>query len=287
LDFRLTDDGDIDAGAQPRAAELPGGASQSKIENPKSKMASRCLKLTVAYDGTDFAGWQIQSGQRSVQQTLEQALAKITGQPVTAVGSGRTDSGVHALGQVVSFATESTLSPAVFQRALNAELPPDVVVVDATEAAPGFHARRLAVRKRYRYVLHDGSPHDPFRRRFAWHYRQPLDAAAMATAAAALVGTHDFASFQSTGSVRKSSVRTMYELAVARQPAPDDAFIHIEAEADGFLYNMVRAIVGTLVEVGRGARPVDWPAEVLAARNRAAAGMTAPPHGLALLWVRY
>jgi tRNA pseudouridine38-40 synthase len=247
----------------------------------------RTLKLTLAYDGTAYAGWQVQPGQRTLQGTLEAALAKITRETIRVTGSGRTDAGVHALGQVVSFDTESPLSADVFQRALNAELPDDMAVLAVAEAPAGFHAIRDAVRKRYRYLLHDGPVPDVFHRHWVWHYRQQLEAAAMHRAAQALLGKHDFRSFESAWGQRTTSVRTIFEISVARGLFGDENLIAVEVEADGFLYNMVRAIVGTLVEVGRGTRPETWPAEVLAAQDRRAAGMTAPPQGLFLLRVEY
>jgi tRNA pseudouridine38-40 synthase len=248
----------------------------------------RTLKLTLAYDGTDFAGWQIQLGRPTVQQTLETALEKITGQHVSVMASGRTDAGVHALGQVVGFRIESRLSPEDFRRALNANLPPSMAVLDAVEAPDGFHPTRHALRKRYRYVIHDGPIRDVFRRRYCWHFTYgTLDAAAMQRAASPLAGTHDFSSFETSGAPRKTSVRTVYAIEVERGRAGEANLVTVEIEANGFLYNMVRAIVGTLVEVGWGARPEAWPAEVLAAQNRRAAGRTAPPQGLFLVKVDY
>jgi tRNA pseudouridine38-40 synthase len=247
----------------------------------------RTLKLTLAYDGTAYAGWQVQPGQRTLQATLESALTKITGETIRVTASGRTDAGVHALGQVISFDTDATLAADVFQRALNAELPDDMAVLEAAEALPGFHAIRDAVRKRYRYVIHDGPVSDVFRRRYAWHYRQGLDAPAMHRAAQSLLGIHDFRSFESAWPQRTSSVRTIFEVGVVRGFSGDENLVSLEVEADGFLYNMVRAIVGTLVEVGRGSRFETWPAVVLASEDRRVAGMTAPAHGLFLLRVEY
>jgi tRNA pseudouridine38-40 synthase len=268
------------------ASEVSSHDFQSPIANQQSPI-HRTLRLTLAYDGTDFAGWQVQPGQRTVQETIEQTIARVTGETVRVFASGRTDSGVHAQGQVVSFETQSAIPADALGRAINTELPPDVVIVAAAEAEAGFNALRDAVRKRYRYVIDNGRTHDVFRRRYAWHYRQPLDADRMQRAGAGLVGRHDFSSFESTGSPRASSVRNVFDLTVARQPPPDDHLIYIEIEADGFLYNMVRAIAGTLVDVGRGAEDDAWPARVLAGRDRSAAGATAPPQGLTLLWVRY
>ncbi len=252
----------------------------------------RTLKLTLAYDGTAFHGWQVQADLRTLQQTLQDAVARITGQPVSIFGSGRTDAGVHALGQVASFATENQLSIDVFQRALNAELPHDIVVLGVEEVPAGFHARRHARRKRYRYVIQHGRLADVFRRHYVWHVFRRLDVPAMQRAAVPLISQHDFSSFQSSGSKRTTTVRTVFELSIAPVPpleshptAPQE--IQIEIVADGFLYNMVRNIVGTLVEVGRGMRAESWPAEVLGARDRRAAGPTAPPQGLFLVSVDF
>ena len=247
----------------------------------------RSIKLTLAYDGAAYAGWQVQPGQATVQGVLEAALERITGEPIRVIASGRTDAGVHALEQVASFRTGSDLAAGVFARALNAELPHDVAVLAAAEAPEGFHALRDAVRKRYRYVIHDGPVRDVFRRHYCWWHHGRLDAEAMDRAARPLVGRHDFSSFQSSGAERASSVRTIYEIGVGRGQGGDARLITIEVEANGFLYNMVRAIVGTLVEVGRGARSEPWVAEVLAAADRRAAGSNAPPQGLFLVHVDY
>jgi tRNA pseudouridine38-40 synthase len=247
----------------------------------------RCLKLTLAYDGTDFRGWQAQGEQRTVQRTLEQAWQAVTGEMVRMMASGRTDSGVHALGQVVRVRTQSHLSTDVLQRALNANLPPDMVVLAAEEAAKGFHPIRDAIRKRYRYLIHDGPLQDVFRRQYCWKVWQRLDAAAMHRSAQALRGRHDFRSFQTSGSARKTTTRTVTDLFARRGKGTQADVITVEIEADGFLYNMARAIVGTLVEVGRGARDETWPLAVLQALDRRAGGTTAPPQGLFLVSVDY
>jgi tRNA pseudouridine38-40 synthase len=254
----------------------------------------RTLKLTLAYDGTDFAGWQFQPGQRTIQQTLQEAVERITGEPAPVVASGRTDAGVHALGQVAAFETNSSLSPDVMQRALNAELPNDIVVLAVAEVPAGFDPIRHAHRKSYQYIVHDGPLPDVFSRRYAWHIYRRLDSEAMHRAAQALVGRHDFSSFETSGSERVSTNRTVIALTVARQrrsragePETGRGEIRIEITADGFLYNMMRNIVGTLVEVGRGQREQSWPAAVLAAKDRRAAGPTAPPQGLFLVRVEY
>ena len=275
--------------------------------------AMRTIKLTIAYDGTAYAGWQVQPDRTTVQQTLENALKKVTGERIRVLASGRTDAGVHALGQVVGFSTECKLPLDVLHRAIDANLPPDVAVLEAAEAPEGFHPISHARRKRYRYAIHDGPVRDVFQRHYAWHYRRGrLDAEAMRRAAVALLGTHDFSSFETAGAKRATSVRTVFDISIRRGRAGglsqfsfdengtvpfrptnqgrvgqgDDSIV-IEVEADGFLYNMVRTIVGTLVEVGCGKRPESWPGEVLLAADRRAAGPTAPPQGLFLVKVEY
>jgi tRNA pseudouridine38-40 synthase len=256
----------------------------------------RTFRLTLAYDGTRYAGWQTQAGQLTLQETLEQTLNRITRESIRVVASGRTDAGVHALGQVVSFRSLTQLEPHVLHKALNAELPHDMAVLEISTAGDDFHAIASAVKKRYRYLLHDGNVRDVFARQYAWHLFTPLAAEAMNRAAQGLVGKRDFRSFETSGSPRETSIRTVLDLSVARgegRPHPmfpvtsPEQLIAVEIEADGFLYNMVRAIVGTLVEVGQRRRAESWPAEVLAACDRRAAGRTAPAHGLFLLRVDY
>ncbi len=247
----------------------------------------RTVRLIVAYDGSAYAGWQFQTGERSLQETIETAIAKVTGQSTRVMASGRTDAGVHALGQVVGFRTHCALAPEVLCRALNAHLPRDVVVLDAADAPEGFHATIHAKRKRYRYVIDNHPVRDAFQRHYTWHYPVPLDVEAMDRAAQCLVGTHDFRSFQTSGSERKTSVRTVFEVQSRRGEGAQHRLVRIEIEANGFLYNMVRTIVGSLVRIGRGARPESWLAEVLAAMDRRVAGPTAPPQGLFLVCVDY
>ncbi len=256
---------------------------------PRTLLPMPTFRLTLAYDGTAYAGWQVQPGCQTVQGALEGAIEKVTGQLVRVLASGRTDAGVHALGQVVGARIDTELSTDVLQRALNAELPQDIAILAVEEVADGFHAIRDAVRKRYRYVIHDGPVRDVFERPYCWHYRGGrLDIEAMDRAAKALLGKHDFSSFETSGAERESSVRTITEIFGQRGRAgdPDDSLV-VEVEADGFLYNMVRAIVGTLVEVGRGAQPESWPGDVLQATDRTVAGPTAPPQGLFLVCVDY
>jgi tRNA pseudouridine38-40 synthase len=248
---------------------------------------TRNIKLTLAYDGTDFAGWQFQTGQRTLQDTLEQTLTKITGQFSRATASGRTDAGVHALAQIVSFETESTMPVEIMWRALNAELPHDMAAISVEEAPADFHAQRDARRKRYRYTICDRRLRDVFRRRYVWQLFNRVDVPAMQIAAATLVGTHDFISFQSSGSERETTERTVYDLTIGRLQPPEDHLVQLEIEANGYLYNMVRNIVGSLVEIGQGRQSPSWMTEVLAARNRRRAGPTAPPQGLFLVSVMY
>lgn len=247
----------------------------------------RSLRMTIAYDGTDFVGWQRQPEQRTVQGELERVLAYVTGEPIPVTASGRTDAGVHALAQVVGFHTHSQLPAETLLKAINAELPHDICVFDVSPAPDDFDPIRDCVRKRYRYVIEDSRPPDLFMRPYYWRVYNRLDINAMTAAAAPLVGKHDFVSFETGGSSRLTTVRTIHELLIERRPDARTQRVNIEIEADGFLYNMVRNIVGTLVLVGRGKRPVSWPGEVLAAKDRRAAGMTAPARGLFLMWVKY
>ncbi|QEH37240.1 tRNA pseudouridine synthase A [Aquisphaera giovannonii] len=243
----------------------------------------RNIKLTLAYDGTDFHGWQIQPGLRTVQGVLEDAISSLTQARPSATASGRTDAGVHALGQVVQFYTASRHPREVFVKALNALLPRDVRVLEAEDMPQAFHATLDARSKRYRYVIDNSPIASPFHLRTSWHVPRPLDVPAMQRAGGALLGRHDFRSFETEWPNRTSSVRTILDLAVDRS----DSTVSIEVEADGFLYNMVRTIAGTLVLVGTGRRPEGWVGEVLRAENRVEAGPTAPPQGLFLLRVRY
>lgn len=257
----------------------------------------RTLKLTVAYDGTRFVGWQRQADGESIQGLLEQALEPLNGGAVTVNGAGRTDAGVHALGQVASVEVDCAHPADTIRRALNAKLPEDIRVLAVADAAPGFHARFSARFKTYRYQLRGGGIASPFEQRFVWHVAEPLDVGAMQSAAAALIGTHDFAAFQSTGTQVPGSIRTITHSALSPAPLPPETALApgplspcpliYEVTGDGFLRHMVRAIVGTLVEVGRGWRDPAGIGSLLAGASRAAAGPTAPPHGLFLVRVDY
>jgi tRNA pseudouridine38-40 synthase len=246
-------------------------------------MSDRNLKITLAYDGTRFVGWQRQAEGESIQGLLEDSLARLEGGAVTAHGAGRTDAGVHALAQVASVRVTFAHDPTTVLRALNATLPPDIRVTRVEDAAPEFHARFDARGKWYRYQIANVPVADPFARAYAWHIPEPLDRAAMANAASALVGTHDFSAFQSSGTDVHTTVRT-----VTRSAWLDDgALLVYEVAGDGFLRHMVRAMVGTLVEVGRGWRPSQEVSSLVAGGSRAQAGATAPAHGLLLAKVEY
>jgi tRNA pseudouridine38-40 synthase len=243
----------------------------------------RNLKITVSYDGTDFNGWQTQPAFRTVQATLEQAIAAVTGRKSYANASGRTDAGVHAVGQVVNFYSDTRLAAEVLVRALNAHLPNDVAVRDCQDVVQNFDANKSALRKLYRFIIHDSPIRAPFLFRYASPSRHRLDAALMSRASRCLIGRHDFHSFETEWPNRMTSVRTITHLSVNRV----GEFIWIDVEADGFLYNMVRAIAGTLMNVGRGYWPETQVAEILNAEDRTQAGPTAPAQGLFLMRVAY
>jgi tRNA pseudouridine38-40 synthase len=243
-------------------------------------------RVTLAYDGTDFAGWQLQrpGGGRSVQGALEEALARLSGgERVAVAGAGRTDAGVHALGQVAAFDLARALEPADLARALNGLLPEDVRVLAAARAAPGFHPRRSAVSKLYRYELDSGGVPLPQRRRFAAFVPAPLDEAAVREAAALYLGRRDFASLASSGGSARTTVRTV----TRSHAAFDGTTLVYEAEADGFLRKMVRSMVGGLIAAGRGVETPAGLERALAARDRRAWPPPAPACGLTLVRVSY
>lgn len=244
-------------------------------------------RITLAYDGTDFEGWQRQArGARTVQGALESALARLAGgERVQVAGAGRTDAGVHALGQVASFALEREMEPAALLRALNALLPEDVRVLEAALAPAGFHARRSAVSKLYRYELDTGGVQLPTRRRLAGHVPWRLDEEAVAAAARLYVGRHDFASLASSGGSVKTTVRT-----VTRSEAvflAGGGTLVYEVEADGFLRKMARSLVGGLIAAGRGAVSLEGLARALESRDRRGWPAPAAARGLTLVRVCY
>jgi len=297
----------------------------------------RNICLLVSYDGTRYHGFQTQPDGNTVQDRLEDAIRKLTGEEVRVTGSGRTDAGVHARGQVVNFHTSSRIPAERWALALNTRLPEDIVVLGAAEVDPSFHARRDAVSKTYRYTVNTRRFPDVFRQRYEYHHPIPLDCAAMREGLRHLVGEHDFTSFASTHSAAPHHVRTIFSARLIVEPegGPDGAAsghvrdgsaagldagvrngaaggsddgargvatgsasresapekvrgrIHLELTGNGFLYNMVRIIAGTLLEVGEGKRSPEQIAGILAAKDRSLAGPTAPAHGLVLWRVDY
>jgi tRNA pseudouridine38-40 synthase len=244
------------------------------------------FKITLTYDGTDFVGWQRQASGVSIQGLLERALRELDDRDVAVTGAGRTDAGVHAMAQVAGFSLARTIAPETLARALNARLPDEVRVLTAEEVSPSFHARFDARAKTYRYRIWNAEVMPPFERRYAWHITGDLDDDAMKGAARLLEGSHDFATFQAAGSGVQGTERTVATSLVGRSDA-DPALLTYEISGSGFLRYMVRNIVGTLVEIGRGRRPVEWMGEVLRSKVRASAGPTAPPQGLFLVRVDY
>lgn len=240
-------------------------------------------RFLLEYDGTDYHGWQIQAGARSVQAVLESAVAQFMGEAVRVAAAGRTDAGVHASGQVASFRTEKELEPETVQRALNALTPDDIAVRDVQIVDESFDVRRAARSRTYVYRIWTRRVPSPFWRRYAWHLTHPIDHAALAAGAALILGEHDFTSFRAAGCDAIHPVRrvTRSELAVTGD------LITYTIAATAFLRHMVRNIVGTLVEVGVGRRAPDDIAALIALRDRAAAGKTAPAHGLCLTRVEY
>jgi tRNA pseudouridine38-40 synthase len=255
-------------------------------------MGMRNLKLILAYDGTEFAGWQVQPDAATVQGTLASAIGRITGEKVLPQGSGRTDAGVHALAQVATFATESPVPTANFRKALNDILPPSVRVLNVEEAAADFHARKSARGKTYRYRIYRAAICPPFLARYVWHYPYPLEEEAMGRAAPLIHGEHDFTSFAAVDSERgrddataslSGNVRRVFSSHWERQ---GDEFVYT-VKGSGFLHHMVRNLVGTFILVGKGTLQPGDITRILEARNRSAAGATAPASGLYLVNVEY
>jgi tRNA pseudouridine38-40 synthase len=269
----------------------------------------RQIKLVLAYDGSRYHGWQAQSSGRGIQNALENVLERITGERVVTHASGRTDTGVHALGQVVTFQTREKHSLEIWHKALHGFLPLDIAVLSIEETPLDFHPRRSAKLKRYRYLWCDGPIPEVFAQRYLYTSRRPLNVDLMQEGANALIGYHDFAAYASSGSKRNTSERTVHELKIWRPFAHNSGagegstatcalreypilmrpehLVALEILADGFLYNMVRIIAGTLTHIGAGSQPVSWAADILATKDRRQAGQTAEAQGLYLVEVLY
>jgi tRNA pseudouridine38-40 synthase len=265
------------------------------------------FKVTIAYDGTDYVGWQRQANGVSIQGIVETALRDLDDRDVTVIGAGRTDAGVHALGQVAAFTLQRDLPAATVVRAVNARLPGAIRVLSAETVDAAFHPRFGATAKTYRYRIARGDVLSPFERRYAWHVAGSLDVEAMGAAATLVEGKHDFGAFQAAGSDVATTVREIFVSRIAdcgfpirhgesgatasgpplRSVNRPPAMLVFEISGSGFLRHMVRTIVGTLVEIGRGRHPVEWMSEVLALRERTMAGPTAPAAGLFLVGVEY
>ena len=248
-------------------------------------MALKNIKITLEYDGSQFHGWQRQKRERTIQAEIEAALYQIMGGKITVIGSGRTDSGVHALGQVANFRCHTRLEDKGIQNALNSLLPNAIIVLRCQQVDMSFHARYAAKRKTYQYQIYNHPIPKAIGRQYAWHIRRPLDKDRMCMAAEILIGRHDFSAFEGSGSPRSSSIRHIFNAGF--RTASNPAHLTFEIEADGFLRFMVRNIVGTLVDVGRGKTDLDVFTSVLRSHDRREAGATAPPHGLFLVKVTY
>jgi len=248
--------------------------------------AVRHIRLIVEYDGTALCGWQRQANGPTVQGHLEDALTRLLDGATSVVGASRTDAGVHARGQVASFRTERAIPLHGVRRGLNSLLPPAIAIADAAEVPDDFHPRFSATGKHYRYLVLTRGDRSPRWRNRAWHHPGALDLAAMRQAAAALIGEHDFAAFRAAGCTARTTRRRVDSIAIAEDLA-DPALIGVDVRGNAFLRNMVRIVVGTLVEVGAVRRPIDQVAEILASCDRTRAGITAPAHGLELVSVSY
>jgi tRNA pseudouridine38-40 synthase len=242
------------------------------------------FKLIIEYDGTGYHGWQRQRDDRAIQQEIEQALSTMTGKPVTLIGSGRTDAGVHALGQVANFLCETDLTPGIFLKGLNSILPGDIVIKDCRRADASFHARYDARSKIYQYRIWNQELPRAIGRQYAWHIRRKLNSTTMQSALNHLIGEHDFKAFEGTGSPRSHTTRMVSQAALFEDK---DTFTIFEIEANGFLRYMVRNIVGTLVDVGLGKVTPEAFKAILASKDRRNASATAPAHGLFLMEVKY
>jgi tRNA pseudouridine38-40 synthase len=244
----------------------------------------RNIKLLIEYDGTSYLGWQVQPKGPTIQGILEEKLELLTGEPIQLFGSGRTDSGVHALGQVAHFKTQSRMDIRTIQRALNSLLPPDIVIQKVEEVDGGFHARKHSKSKIYEYRILNRNLRSAFHRGYVWHIPQKLDLTEMKIATQGLIGEHDFAAFRTAGSPTRTTVRRVLRAEWKRRR---DGLLCFEIEANGFLKQMVRSIIGTLVEVGKGRMKAADLRKILNSRDRKEAGPTAPAQGLFLREVKY
>jgi len=243
----------------------------------------RRIKIVVEYNGSGYHGWQIQQNAHTVQAEIENAIFAITGEKVRVAGAGRTDAGVHAYGQTAHFDTKAAIPAEKFQYALNAVLPKDIAVISSEAAEPGFHARYSATGKTYQYKILNRKARSPLAENLAWHIPEPLDFDQMKTASSLFTGMHDFSSFCASGHNIKDFTRTITESSWSRE----NGYLVYTIRGSGFLYKMVRTIVGTMVEIGLGKRSPDTVPELLTNKNREMAGITAPPFGLYLVSVDY
>ncbi len=250
-----------------------------------SQSIHRNIKIVLEYDGTNYHGWQSQagSGMQTIQETLEKALTLLSKEEGKVFSSGRTDAGVHALGQVINFQTRTAIPASAWAPALNQLLPSDIRALTSEEVPPEFHARYSAISKVYKYRILNRHAQTAIYRAYAWHVKRPLNVSSMRSAAAILLGKHDFSSFRGSGCTAKSPVRTLKSVTIQK----NGDFLELLFEADAFLQYMVRNITGTLVEVGLGRFNTNDMVKILEARDRSRAGKTAPPHGLYLLSVTY
>lgn len=271
---------------------LPEGAvdedDQGRAGLASADPARKSFLLTIAYDGSNYCGWQYQPAQKSVQETLEKGLKRVFGQQVRALASSRTDAGVHALAQTAVIRTTAWNAPADrMPLAVNCYLPSSVVVRDVRQVPNTFHPLRDSIGKRYTYRIYNSRKDDPIGNRTHWWVKRRVNIAQMQEAAKLLVGTHDFMSLQTNGSPRSSTVRTIHSIDISSESHMDGQIITLSVQANGFLYNMMRNIAGTLVQVGVGRKGPEWIDEVLAAKDRQFAGQTAPPQGLFLMEVYF
>lgn len=247
-------------------------------------MKGQNYKMLLAYDGAKFDGWQKQGNtENTIQGRLEMLLSKMTGKTVELAGAGRTDAGVHAMGQVMNVFLDTEKNEEEIQEYMNRYLPEDIAVLSVEKAAERFHSRLNAAGKYYLYRIHNDKVKNPFTRKYCWHIPEKLDMASMKTAAALLTGTHDFRGFCSNKRIKKSTVRTIYHIKIWEESKE----IKLEFYGNGFLYHMVRIITGTLVEIGKGELPPEKIEEILKKKDRQLAGITAPAHGLCLQEVKY